>query len=76
MDLKGARVESAMAMEMTYGCFVDEDKSIYEITKPFLIWIERPGKEIPLFMAILAEDVWKNRMEVDWKSIYINQKLS
>ena len=57
MNEIGARAESAVAFKMR--CLVVEKDEVVLIDKPFLLWIQREGIDIPLFTGIFAEDVWK-----------------
>jgi hypothetical protein len=56
MNEKGARAKSAVALRCK--CAESYDNWI-RIDKPFILWIERPGVDIPLFAGVFAEDVWK-----------------
>jgi hypothetical protein len=59
MNEKGARAESAAAMGVR--CFsMGAERKPYVLDRPFILWIEREGVAIPLFMAVFAEDVWKD----------------
>lgn len=58
MNEKGARAKSAVAMAFRSKCAVRIDNWV-RIDKPFILWIERPGVNIPLFVGVFAEDVWK-----------------
>jgi hypothetical protein len=59
MNEEGARAESAVAMGLRC-CVAAEPAPWVEINKPFILWIERDGIEMPLFSGTFAEDVWKN----------------
>lgn len=56
MNEKGAKVESAAAMQLFRSVAM---RVPYSIDRPFLLWIRRDGFEFPLFAAVLCEDVWK-----------------
>lgn len=58
MNEKGAHAKSAVAMTLRCKCAAPADRWI-RIDKPFILWIERPGIQIPLFTGVFAEDVWK-----------------
>ena len=62
MNEKGARARSAVAMMLCRKCASPDDW--IKIDKPFILWIERPGVDIPLFIGVFAEDVWKTPAEL------------
>jgi len=55
----GARAQSAAAMTLRL-CAASAPNPWVVIDKPFILWIERPGIEMPLFAGVFAEDVWEN----------------
>ena len=59
MNEFGARAESAVAMTKRL-CASSEERKPYVLDRPFILWIERGGIGIPIFMAVFAEDVWKD----------------
>ena len=59
MNEIGARAQSAVAMTLRC-CSMAADNPWVVIDKPFILWIERPGIEMPLFAGVFAEDVWEN----------------
>lgn len=61
MNEKGAHAKSAVAM--TFRCGVMAGTYIH-IDKPFILWIERPGVDTPLFAGVFAEDVWKKPLSL------------
>ena len=63
MNEKGAHAKSAVAMTLRCKCAVSHDAWI-RIDRPFLLWIERSGVDIPLFAGVFAEDVWKKPVEL------------
>jgi len=58
MNEMGARAQSAVAMSMRCGAMAEAAPWV-RIDKPFVLWIERPGVALPLFIGVFAEDVWK-----------------
>ena len=58
MNCQGARVKSAVAIAVRMCASVMPN--IYTIDKPFLLWIEREGLDIPIMYAYLDKDTWKN----------------
>jgi len=59
MNEIGARAESAVAMTFRCMAAIAPDPWVI-LDKPFILWIERPGVEMPLFAGVFAEDVWEN----------------
>lgn len=55
LNEKGASVFSGFAATKTYRC----KKEDAVIDKPFLVWIERDGVELPIFAAYCDESCWK-----------------
>jgi len=64
MNERGARAQSAVAMSFRSLSIAAPDPVI-EINRPFLLWIERPSVDIPLFAGVFAEDVWKEPEGLD-----------
>ncbi|MDO8424956.1 MAG: serpin family protein [bacterium] len=58
MNEHGARAESAAAMGMTRSMSMQKDDLV--IDQPFLCWIQRPGLPVPLFLAHITPQDWKN----------------
>lgn len=58
MNEKGAAVQSAVAIHVTYRS-ISTPKPVFEIDKPFYLWIERPGMSMPLFAAYISKVDWK-----------------
>ena len=58
MNEIGARARSAVGMQMRCMCAINQRPTLL-IDRPFLLWIERTGINIPLFTGVFAEDVWK-----------------
>lgn len=63
MNERGARAESAVAIGISRTCI--EVRRPYIVDRPFILWIERPGVELPIFSGLFAEDVWKNPGSLD-----------
>jgi len=59
MNEIGARAQSAVAMTFRC-CAVAAPNPWVVIDRPFVLWIERPGVQMPLFAGVFAEDVWEN----------------
>jgi len=57
MNEFGAKVESAAAMS-TRGIVSMQDCLV--IDKPFLVWVERKGFVMPVFMGFMDTDCWKS----------------
>lgn len=58
MNEKGARAQSAVAIEICVKC-IQQPTPTFDITEPFYIWIERPGMSVPLFAAYVDQVDWK-----------------
>lgn len=61
MNEKGARARVAMAAAVTRSLSMPR---VIAFNKPFLLWIERPGVNVPLFAAYLESDCWKKPAEL------------
>ena len=59
MNQFGARVKETTAVAVMRGM-----PNYYEVDGPFLIWIERAGVPVPLFMAHVTEDNWMDPGEL------------
>ncbi len=61
MNEIGAAAQSAVALTFDLvGAAVDDQiPSRYTLDKPFYLWIERPGVNIPVFAAYIDEQDWK-----------------
>jgi len=57
MNEKGAHAKSFQGFQGFQGS-ASVDRWV-QIDKPFILWIERPTIQIPLFTGVFAEDVWK-----------------
>ena len=66
MNEKGAHVKSAVAISIVRTS-VQPPKSIYTIDKPFLVWIERPGVDAPVFAGYMDYKQWKDPGALDSK---------
>lgn len=63
MNEKGAHAKSAVAMTLRcMACAAEPEWVVMD--RPFILWFERPGVEIPLFAGVFAEDVWKKPAEL------------
>lgn len=58
MNEKGARAQSAVALAIEKTCIEERRKTLL-INKPFYLWIERPGMNLPLFTAYIDTSDWK-----------------
>lgn len=58
MNEKGALAEDAVTGAMMATSI--RIPNPYVINRPFLLWIERPGLNEPLFVAHITEEDWKN----------------
>lgn len=58
MDEKGAAAQSAVAISFE-RCFKPQQNTILTIDKPFFVWIEREGLDIPLFAGYIDYVDWK-----------------
>jgi serine protease inhibitor len=58
MNEFGVRAESAVALAVAAGSFRSAPR--YVLDRPFLIWIERTGLSIPLFVGHIGTDDWDN----------------
>lgn len=58
LDERGAHVKDAVAIVLTRG--LSARPRPYLIDRPFLIWIERPGYQYPLFAGYITEEHWRN----------------
>jgi len=65
MNEKGARAESAVAMTLRLCCCAPQNRSPVIINDTFVLWIERPGVEFPVFAGVFAEDVWNKPANLD-----------
>lgn len=54
----GALMESAVAIGTMRG--VAREKTPHIINRPFLYWAERPGVRLPVFVAHVTPESWKN----------------
>ena len=59
MNEFGARAQSATSM-MIASAFAGPLKQELVIDKPFLIWFSQEGMSLPLFVAHVGYDDWKN----------------
>jgi serine protease inhibitor len=59
MNEEGARAESAAAMGFKYAAAAIGPPP-YVIDRPFILWMEKEGVTMPLFVGVFAEDSWKD----------------
>lgn len=59
MNEKGARAQSAVAVGISRCTSMQPVRPPVYIDKPFLVWIERPGLDQPLFTGWISEENWK-----------------
>ena len=59
MNETGAHVKSAVAISMIETTCI-RNKSTYSVDKPFLVWIERPGVDAPVFTGYMDYNQWKD----------------
>lgn|GEM_PF-3962525 len=57
LDKNGAKAEAAVAVAVSRGISFNQVNVVFD--EPFLAWIEKPGIEIPLFVAWCDYDSWK-----------------
>jgi len=62
MNEIGAKVESAAAMKL-FRC-ITQHRRVFKIDGPMLLWIERPGLDMPLMSGIFTSDDWKKPEEL------------
>jgi hypothetical protein len=61
MNENGAEVKSAAAFECAgSGFYMSAPQPYYVIDEPFMVWVERPGVGVPIFMGFCHEDSWKD----------------
>ncbi len=63
MNEKGAHLKSAVAIVAKRGMSPAEHGIV--IDKPFYLWIERPGIELPIMCAYMDRDVWSDPGNLD-----------
>lgn len=62
MNERGARAQSAAAMMMSRGLTLNS--KTFVIDRPFMLLVERPDVDIPLFAGVFAEDSWKKPADI------------
>ena len=69
MNEVGAKVESAAAMGMVRcSAFSGPEPPPpppYIVNKPFLVWFEREGLELPYFIGFMTEDKWEDPKDLN-----------
>ena len=60
MNEKGAHVQSAVAISIKEMCYIEpKPLKTLVINKPFYLWIERPGANMPIFTSYIDPIDWK-----------------
>lgn len=55
---EGVRIEEAAAVGIAFAAVFLPKRHV--IDRPFLLWVERPGLSLPLFVGYMTEEDWKN----------------
>ncbi len=58
MNEEGVRIEEAVAVGIAFAAFILPNRHV--IDRPFLMWVERPGLSLPLFVGYITEEDWRN----------------
>jgi Serpin (serine protease inhibitor) len=58
MNEQGVRIEEAGAVGIVFAAVFLPHRHV--IDHPFLMWVERPGLSLPLFVGYITEEDWKN----------------
>ena len=58
MNEEGVRIEEAAAVGIAFAAVFLPKRHV--IDRPFLMWMERPGLSLPLFVGYITEEDWKN----------------
>lgn len=59
MNEEGVRIEEAVATRIAFAAVFFPNRHV--IDRPFLMWVERPGLSLPLFVGYITEEDWKSR---------------
>ena len=62
MDQKGVRSQEAATVGIAFAAAFLPKRHV--IDRPFLMWVERPGLSLPLFVGYITEEDWKSRERV------------
>jgi hypothetical protein len=65
MKQHGARAQSAVAVRVSRSFHRPEPKPVHVIDQLFLVWIRRPGIDLPLFYGHITEEHWKKPRDLD-----------
>jgi hypothetical protein len=57
MNEEGVRIEEAAAVGIAFAAVFLPHRHV--IDRPFLLWVERPGLSLPLFVGYMTEEDWK-----------------
>jgi Serpin (serine protease inhibitor) len=57
MNEEGVRIEEAAAVSIAFAAVLLPNRHV--IDRPFLMWVERPGLSLPLFVGYMTEEGWK-----------------
>ena len=57
MNEEGVRIEEAAAVGIAFAAVFLPKRHV--IDRPFLMWVERPGLSLPLFVGYITEEDWK-----------------
>lgn len=58
MNEEGVRIQEAAAVGIAFAAVFLPHRHV--IDRPFLMWVERPGFSLPLFVGYMTEEGWKN----------------
>ena len=58
MNEEGVRIEEAAAVGIAFAAVFLPNRHV--IDRPFLMWVDRPGLSLPLFVGYMTEKDWKN----------------
>jgi hypothetical protein len=58
MNEEGVRIKEAAAVGIAFAAVFIPRRHV--IDRPFLMWVERPGLSLPLFVGYITEEDWKN----------------
>ena len=58
MNEEGVRIKEATAAGIAFTALILPNRHV--IDRPFLMWVDRPGLSLPLFVGYITEEDWKN----------------
>ncbi|NBS41999.1 hypothetical protein EBS80_05085 [bacterium] len=64
MNRKGARSRIAMAAEISLECCTPEQPQLVTFNRPFVVWMQRPGLDVPLCAYYVDPADWKEPAEL------------